>query len=152
VVGYTLRAPQAEDYAAIASWVPDAAACLRWAGPRMSFPFVTTDLPTLLTMESSHSYSLAQGDVVAVGFGQHWINRPGAVHVGRILVSPQVRGQGLGRVLVEQLLARALQVSGVDTVTLRVYRDNEAALALYASLGFVPVPAESNAEMFFMQR
>ncbi|MBC7918701.1 MAG: GNAT family N-acetyltransferase [Rhodoferax sp.] len=118
----------------------------------MSFPFVTADLPTLLPMESSHSYCLAPGDALAVGFGQHWMNRPGAVHMGRILVSPLVRGKGLGRVLVEQLLARALQVSGVDTVTLRVYRDNGAALALYSSLGFVQVPNESNAEMFFMQR
>jgi ribosomal-protein-alanine N-acetyltransferase len=146
----TLRSLHPADYEAITSWVPDASACLRWAGPRVRFPFSAAELPALLTVPNGSSYCLA--DVTALyGFGQHWVVTPGAVHLGRIILSPEMRGQGLGRVLCQQLAAKAMQNTGANTVTLRVYRDNAVAVALYASLGFTPVESESDADLLFMK-
>jgi ribosomal-protein-alanine N-acetyltransferase len=62
-----------------------------------------------------------------------------------------MRGQGLGRVLCQQLAAKAIHNTGAHTVTLRVYRDNAVAVALYASLGFTPVESESDEDLLFMK-
>lgn len=74
----------------------------------------------------------------------------GAVHLGRVIVSPALRGTGAGRLLCEKLIARALESTGASRVTLRVYRDNKAARSLYASLGFSVVVSQSTAELLFM--
>jgi ribosomal protein S18 acetylase RimI-like enzyme len=146
----TLRSLQPTDYEAIASWVPDSAACLRWAGPRLAFPFSAADLPALLTVSNGESYCFVEG-AIPLGFGQHWVLTPGAVHLGRIILSPAVRGKGLGRVLCEQLAAKAIQSTHATSVTLRVYRDNTAAVALYTSLGFTPVESECGQDVLFMR-
>jgi [ribosomal protein S18]-alanine N-acetyltransferase len=150
-VSLTLRAPFPADYEELASWVPDAQACIRWAGPRVSFPLASATLSGLLEVAGACSYVLAEGAAGPVGFGQHWVLAPGAVHLGRIIVSPLARGRGLGRALCEPLIARALQFTGAGSVTLRVYRDNLAALRLYTGLGFVPVEAESTEAVLFMR-
>ena len=146
----SLRSPAAADYTALASWVPDAAACLRWAGPNVPFPFSAEELPALLALEGSVNHCLADGAGAPRAFGQHWPTAPGTVHLGRILVAPNVRGQGVGRVLCEQLIAAAVRSTGAHTVTLMVYRDNVAAIALYTSLGFVAQEARSRADAWFM--
>jgi ribosomal protein S18 acetylase RimI-like enzyme len=48
-------------------------------------------------------------------------------------------------------VTKAVQSTGANTVTLRVYRDNTVAVALYASLGFMPVESESDEDLFFMR-
>lgn len=147
----TLRRPQSSDYQALALWLPNAVACLRWAGPRVLFPFSVAELPSLLAVADGESYCLAEGNATATAFGQHWVVAPGAVHLGRIIVSPAARGMGVGRSLCEQLISRATQSTGASTVTLRVYRDNKAAVALYSRLGFAPVESESTEEVQFMR-
>src|SRR3979490_2073242 len=95
VVGLTLRTPFPADYEALASWVPDAKACIRWAGPGVPFPLTSATLSGLLEVAGGCSYVLAEGAAGPVGFGQHWVRVPGAVHLGRIIVSPQAPRRGL---------------------------------------------------------
>jgi len=52
-----------------------------------------------------------------------------------VAVAPAERGAGLGRALLESLLA-GLRARGARRVHLEVRRSNAAALALYESLGF----------------
>jgi [ribosomal protein S18]-alanine N-acetyltransferase len=47
-------------------------------------------------------------------------------------------------------MTRAIQATAANTTTLRVYRDNLAALHLYSSLGFMPVESRSDEEVLFM--
>lgn len=149
----SLRATIASDYEAIASWVKDAAAGLRWAGPRLPFPFVASDLLTLLAMPGANesSYSLIDDCAKPCGFGQYWVLQHGAIHLGRIVIDPNFRGQGLGRALCQQLISAALQSTSATAVTLRVYRDNLVAVRLYSTLGFVEVAAESTDAVLFMR-
>lgn len=146
-----LRIPEPADYPAIASWIPDAPSCARWAGPRVPFPFSAAELPSLLAVDGAVSYCLVGEATGPLGFGQHWELTPGAVHLGRIVVSPATRGQGLGRRLCQLLIIQAVHATGVTAVTLRVYRDNAAAFALYCSLGFTPVEPASTEEVWFMR-
>ena len=149
----TLRKPEPLDYEAIASWVPDAQSCFWWAGPRMKFPFTAAVLPSLLTFVGAQgqSYCLAEGTVSPLGFGQHWVVKPGAVHLARIIIAPSARGRGIGRLFFRLLAAQAIQATGAEEVTLRVYRQNAVALSLYSSLGFSTDQAESTEEILFMR-
>jgi ribosomal protein S18 acetylase RimI-like enzyme len=145
-----LRTPTAADYEAIAPWIPDASACVRWAGPGLRFPFVAAELPELLAVPGAVSLCLSEGQGRPLGFGQFWIKTPGSVHLGRIIVSPHERGHGLGKVLCELLVAEAARRTGAQIVTLRASRDNSAALAVYTNLGFKVVESESTGEIVAM--
>lgn len=148
---YTLRRPQTIDYDAVASWVTDADACARWAGPHLPFPFSASDLPALLSIAGMESHCLADGPAACHGFGQYWVFTPDTVHLGRIIVAPTVRGRGVGRLLCQQLITAALHKTGAERITLRVYRSNTPAATLYSSLGFVAVESESTEEVQFME-
>lgn len=146
-----LRIPESTDYLAIATWIPDVQSCVRWAGPRVPFPFSAAELPSLLAVDGGASYCLAEEAAGPLGFGQHWELLAGAVHLGRIIVSPAARGQGLGRRLCQLLVAQAVHATGATAVTLRVYRNNTAAFSLYSSLGFIPVEPASTEDVLFMR-
>jgi ribosomal protein S18 acetylase RimI-like enzyme len=115
------------------------------------FPFAAEDLEGLLETRERPSHGLWENGTVLVAFGQHWVLTPGRVHLGRILVAPDARGRGLGREFCQRLMAEAVRATGARAVTLRVYRDNATAQALYAGLGFRPVAAESTDETLFME-
>ncbi|MBA4262614.1 MAG: GNAT family N-acetyltransferase [Comamonadaceae bacterium] len=61
-----------------------------------------------------------------------------ACEMKRLFVRPAFRGFGLGRLLVEQVMARA-SMAGYSTMLLDTLRDMEAARALYQEVGFVEV-------------
>ncbi len=51
-------------------------------------------------------------------------------------VAPEAAGRGVGRALLNELLARAAQIEGLRQIQLMVSSRNEAARRLYESLGF----------------
>lgn len=58
-----------------------------------------------------------------------------AVVVG-MYVAPEAAGRGVGRALLDDLLARSEQIEGLRQIQLVVTKQNEAARHLYESLGF----------------
>jgi L-phenylalanine/L-methionine N-acetyltransferase len=54
-----------------------------------------------------------------------------------IAIAPDWQGRGVGRALMQRLLAWADDWAGVLRIELQVHVDNERAQALYRSLGFV---------------
>lgn len=146
-----LRAPVPDDYEAIAQWLPDADATLRWAGPLLRWPFTGGTLPALLAAPNATSRVLGPPDEPPLGFGQHWPRDDGAVHLGRLLVAPGLRGRGFGRLLLERLIAEVRDRHGAVPITLRVYRDNAPALALYMRFGFRPLDDAGDADVAFMR-
>ncbi|MEJ2629808.1 MAG: GNAT family protein [Acidihalobacter sp.] len=147
-----LRKPKGDDYPVIASWIGDAVACARWAGPHVTYPFAAQDLPEVLDMQERRSRVLGSADISQpLGFGQFRTIREGEVHLGRIIVASGYRGRGLGKQMCRLLMQEATAETGVDVFTLRVYRDNPAARAVYMALGFQPFEAESDADLLFMR-
>lgn len=61
-----------------------------------------------------------------------------ACEMKRLFVRPAHRGVGLGRLLVEQVMARA-SLAGYSNMLLDTLSDMEAARALYQEVGFVEV-------------
>jgi RimJ/RimL family protein N-acetyltransferase len=60
-------------------------------------------------------------------------------HVGdiRMLISPDMRGTGFGRILAQECLALAM-TDGVTKLTVRLTPDQGAALKVFEDLGFLP--------------
>lgn len=140
-----------QDYLEVATWLSDADACLRWAGPQVPYPFVPEELEELLQLENVKSFSLLNENHALCGFCQYWYIAPNARHIGRIIISPQFRAQGLGRVLCQKLIAQTIHDTNPSAITLRVYKNNQNALKLYSSLGFLPLLSESTDELLFMR-
>ncbi|AXH94910.1 GNAT family N-acetyltransferase [Ornithinimicrobium avium] len=65
------------------------------------------------------------------------LSEPGAVELRRMIVAPEGRRQGLGRLLLRHLLEQALARPQVTRVWLDVGADNVRARNLYRSFGFV---------------
>ncbi len=147
----SLRPPDAADYAALGTWVPDAESCARWAGPKLPYPFNPQQLPQLLAEPGAHSFVLSRGPAEALGFCQFWVRETGVAHLARIILAPAARGQGLASTMCSLLMAEALRTVDAQAFTLRVYRDNHPALAVYEGLGFVAVPDRSDERIFFMR-
>ncbi len=146
-----LRRATLADYADVASWIGDAAACRLWAGPLVPFPFNPRELPALLALEGGASLCLAdEGGGNALGFGQYWPRADSSAHLLRIIVCPTRRREGLGRELCSQLIERAAD-AGAASITLNVYPENAAAVALYESLGFRPDDSRPMRDSLFMR-
>jgi RimJ/RimL family protein N-acetyltransferase len=60
-------------------------------------------------------------------------------------VAAEARGHGLGRALLESLIAHARTLPGVERLTLGVVPGNQAARSLYLRLGFVSYGLEPQA-------
>jgi GNAT superfamily N-acetyltransferase len=58
--------------------------------------------------------------------------------VYQMYVAPEARGLGLGRLLLDAVIAEAHQLEGLEELTLAVTVGNTAAETLYRTAGFVP--------------
>ncbi len=132
-----LRATTFADAELVSSWVSSPEELLTFAGPKLRFPL---DPQALLdtSLEGWQVRSLFfEGRLVGTG---SFTLRDGAVHLGRLMVDPQRRGEGLGRVLVTERLEHALlhspELARCLRATLNVASGNVAARRLYESLDF----------------
>ncbi|QTD39537.1 GNAT family N-acetyltransferase [Sporosarcina sp. Te-1] len=72
-------------------------------------------------------------------------------HKGNVFgmyVAPEVRGRGVGKELMVELIKRARSCEGLEQINLMVVSDNASAKRLYESLGFEVYGIERNALRF----
>ncbi|MDQ3157491.1 MAG: ribosomal protein S18-alanine N-acetyltransferase [Actinomycetota bacterium] len=96
--------------------------------------------PALVESEllgESRSVLLAADEDSAIGYCSVSVV-DGVADLQRIAVLPDARRQGLGRELLEELLAKATGL-GATRILLEVAASNEAAIGLYESFGFEPI-------------
>lgn len=122
------------DLGVVVSWVNSQRECELWAGPSIPFPLEPSALSAQLDLRRAANVAL-DDEHGLVAFGQALPRSPGRAHLARVIVRPNARGRGIGKQLVQALLARAVE-AGLSLVTLNVYSDNAAAATLYADLGF----------------
>ena len=63
-------------------------------------------------------------------------NIVGTGEITNVMITPVYRNRGLGRMMLEELLARGRSLGAYD-FTLEVRKSNEHAIRLYESLGFI---------------
>jgi ribosomal protein S18 acetylase RimI-like enzyme len=66
-------------------------------------------------------------------------------HVWGVYLAANMRGQGLGRRLMETLLACAMHIPGLEQILIAVASSQKAACSLYQALGFEPFAREVRA-------
>ena len=93
----------------------------------------------LVAAEDRRVLGSASLETEEAGIGDDPIE-PGAANIRMLGVDPDARGRGAGRALLEACIAEARR-QGKHAVTLHTTEDMHAALALYASAGFVRDPA-----------
>lgn len=82
--------------------------------------------------------ALADGLPVGLSWGRIETDFPETAHLYQVWVAPEARGRGIGRKMVETVIAWATQ-RGADVLELGVTTTNLAAVQLYTNLSFVPI-------------
>lgn len=104
--------------------------------------FADSDWLSRLDPESGANIALpliAEIDGAAVGLasGLVWLSDPEVAHVFQMSVSPEARGKGIGRALLDRVIIWA-EAEHCEVVALSVTTNNRAAVQLYRASGFLP--------------
>ncbi|MGB0495041.1 MAG: GNAT family N-acetyltransferase, partial [Kangiellaceae bacterium] len=70
-----------------------------------------------------------------LAFGQYYL-RLGRCHLGRLVVNPELRGQGIAYHLINQLSEIGMSDLNTNSCSLFVFERNKNAIQAYAKLGF----------------
>jgi RimJ/RimL family protein N-acetyltransferase len=128
------------DFARLIAWSDSPEALRQWAGRLFDYPLDERQLDDYLRSAGPTRmiFTVVDGGTgEPVGHVELDRIEPGAsAHVGRVIVAPARRGQGLGTALVEAVCRLAFEELGVGRVTLNVYEWNVAAIASYEKVGF----------------
>jgi RimJ/RimL family protein N-acetyltransferase len=131
-----VRPARAEDAPEIVSWFSDHEAAVRWGGPAVPDPLEAIWLAREFALRSRAYFVLVGEDNRPLGVaGMRRRLSESRVHLMRVGVKPELRGQGLIRFLIEAVAQVAL-VGGATRLTLHVYDDNASAIRAYEKAGF----------------
>jgi len=90
-------------------------------------------------LDASHTYYLGVFDPELIGYaGLSTSAGSFSSDIQTIGIALESRGQGLGRMLMQHLVAKAKEL-GSEQLMLEVRADNQAAISLYLDLGFVQI-------------
>lgn len=123
------------DFNVLMDWFATKTKVRRWGGPEFEFPFTAATFRRDCHWPAMASYSLRDSEGDLLGFGQLY-DRDGYINLARVGVRPGSRGQRVGRDLMSRLMRAGLESLALPAYSLYVYRDNDAALGCYRSLGF----------------
>lgn len=125
----------------IVRWATTAEEARWWGGQGVRWPVSASILRGWHADPDVWPYVLRE-DGVPLAYGEVWVDDDEQeVELGRIIVRPERRRQGVGRLVVSLLVEQAA-LTGYRTAFLRVAAENGAALVCYQAAGFVPVPAD----------
>lgn len=107
-----------------------------------SLPWTREQLKSQMKDEQHEFIAALEEDGRVLGYvGMMYVLDEG--YISNVAVAPEARRQGIGRTLIEELMARAKDLD-LAFVTLEVRCGNAAAIALYEKQGFVPVGRRKN--------
>jgi len=105
-----------------------------WGGPGIRFPLEKASFCEDIKYSTLLSYSLVDNEKL-LGFGQIY-SRLNRCHLGRLIINPTYRSQGLGRKLIQDLCKEGTAQLKLTTYSLFVLEHNKVAKSLYQSMGF----------------
>lgn len=146
----SIRPRKDVDLDTIVGWVPDAVALYLFTGPRLTWPLSTEQLSE---MESEQNLSAWIGASSSNGrpVGHFDLTQYGETfRIGRVIIDPAQRGQGLAATLVELAVAKG-QVLGASRITLNVIAGNSPAIRTYERIGFRTYPTSTEPGVLSME-
>lgn len=116
-------------------WFTNQDELISWGGPSFSVAFTQESFLENLNVECLDSYFLVSDFDEVIGFGQFY-QRLGKCHLGRVIIKPESRGQGLSSVLITHLMQVGMGKLNTKSCSLFVYEHNKIAISTYQKLGF----------------
>lgn len=137
---WQFRAATEADFAAICALIPSREELFR-VYPRGQYPFTVEQVRHLSEIRKALSV-LTDGNKVAGFANLYDFSDNQRAFIGNVVIDTGLRGQGLGRNLVQYMLKLAFSEYALHEVHISVFSDNTPALLLYSSLGFKPYAVE----------
>ncbi|HEX7556823.1 MAG TPA: GNAT family protein [Leptolinea sp.] len=124
------------------AWFADEAAIVQWGGPQLHFPLDAYQMQAML--DEGATYPPRRLCWMAEQNGQ-WAGhvqlafdwRNGNATLGRMVINPELRGQGFAVPMLRLVMAQAFAYSQIIRLELNVYTFNLPAIHTYARLRFV---------------
>jgi ribosomal protein S18 acetylase RimI-like enzyme len=117
-------------------WFSDKQTVAGWGGPAFRYPYTRETFHKDVRWRDMATYFLRDPSERMVAFGQFY-NRIDRINLARLVVHPDVRGQGIGKRLIDELMMAARPLFSLAEFSLFVFRENIVALGCYKSMGFV---------------
>lgn len=120
----------------VTSWFADAGELRFFAGRRLRWPLDSGQWRSIRLDPSVTAWTAVIGDdPTPVGHVEMVAVSPAIVRLARYAVSPALRGRGLGRSIMNRIVAMA-RADGFGTMTLAVHPQNTTAILAYRTFGF----------------
>jgi len=132
---YELALATNEQVLELKGWFSSQQQIYTWGGPNLVYPMADDAFMTILRLPHLSSYCVVNSAKELLAFGQYYL-RLERHHLGRLAVNPAYRNQGIAKILIAGLLAKASKNSGLREASLFVFRDNVAAHHCYLNMGF----------------
>ncbi len=125
------------DYDRLIAWVDSAESLMQFAGPAFTFPLTHEQLTASVKDEKRFAFKAVNtANNETIGHAEIYLTSE-AAHFGSILIGDEKqRGQGIGQVIVAQLLRIAFEELNQSLATLNVFDWNSAAIKCYEKVGF----------------
>jgi ribosomal protein S18 acetylase RimI-like enzyme len=130
-----LTQPSDENFIELMSWFSNEDELSIWSGPNFRYPFDLSTFKSDLSLDTLKSFSLTSNEGDLLAFGQYYL-RLGNCHLGRLIVNPNFRGQGIASHLINQLSTLGRSDLRTDSCSLFVLGHNKSAIKVYTKLGF----------------
>ena len=130
-----LTQPSDANFIEIMSWFSTEEELSIWSGPGFRYPFDLSSFKNDLKLDSLKSFSLVSVEGNLLAFGQYYL-RLDKCHLGRLIVNPNFRGQGIASHLIQKLGVLGKTELKTDSCSLFVLGHNKSAIQAYTKLGF----------------
>jgi RimJ/RimL family protein N-acetyltransferase len=134
------------DYNGLISWIDSKETLMQFARPGFTFPLTSEQLDKSLSDKNRFAFTVIDtesGD--CIGHSEIYLKEASA-SLGRILIGDEeLRGKGLGKKIVIQLLDYSFNILNQSQVELNVFDWNISAIKCYEKVGFTINP-EKKAE------
>lgn len=145
-----LRRRSPADADAVVGWVVDADALYLFTGAQLRWPLRLDDLLAMDHVPGFAAWVLVD-EVGMPPLGHVDLTMVGTtVKLGRVIIDPHRRGEGLAHVLIDRALLQAGR-QGATRVRLNVIRGNEPALRTYRRAGFREAVASPRVDVVPME-
>ncbi len=128
-----------EDLSTIEKWVKNPEELMQWSGPAFQHPinheqwknYIEKEDQLVFTVISKNSSTL----VGHIAIGRiDWCRQKG--RIGKVIVSPEERGNGLGENIMKCVLNHAFRELKLREISLGVFDFNISGIRLYEKVGF----------------
>lgn len=130
-----LTQPSEPNFIELMSWFSTKEELRVWSGPGFRYPFDLSSFKSDLKLDLLKSFSLISTEGYLLAFGQYYL-RLGRCHLGRLVVNPNLRGQGIASHLIQKLSVLGKSDLNTDSCSLFVLGHNKSAIQAYTKLGF----------------